>query len=290
MSMDRVLPGRSARPTATTLSRGGDVEFLAVPGILARSNEQLEPLMPTLKRRNLTVVGFDYGEVFDANESAKTVAQLVRSNMSIDRRTILFGSSLGGRIVANALRLLEPEFDEYRLRLMVPVIIVDSPARSQDLVLAPPLSGSINPAVGKMLRGIKPSEKSNSGYGKRLLKMFMVPPKDHEIELTNGGPTTEQLKQAAVQGLSGHLVTGWMAQLKWMLSTQMDLGHLSKLNATYMACTNGNVTVRQPQAKEAWRPFVDQVVDVDTPHCAYLQAQASWSNSLNHVLRSFVRV
>lgn len=269
------------------LGKGRGAHFLAVPGILARSQEQLEPLLPLLNTYNLYVTGFNFaGTHFDAGHAVHEIAATVRRNLTMSQQTILFGSSLGGMLAAQVLAELRKEYDQDHLRTMVPTIFVDSPSSSQDLILAPPLSGGLNPTIGKMVRRFKPSTDANSGYGKKLLATFRVPPKDGEIELEDGGLTAEEIKQRAVQGLSGHAFTVWFDQLRWMLNTTLDLEPLEGLNTTYLACTKGNMTVRQPQAQHTWEPYVTDVVEVETPHCAYLQAQGTWTRTLDRVLSS----
>ncbi|MGV9002211.1 MAG: hypothetical protein ACOH18_04655 [Candidatus Saccharimonadaceae bacterium] len=270
------------------LQTGAHGNVLSVPGILAFGQDQLFPLMPVFERFDVSVTGVNYGgDRFSAEHSIAGLRQLILPlvvNPVDDRRTVLFASSLGGMLVAKLLTELRSQYGIDRINQTISTIINDSPASSEHLVLAPFLPGGINPGVGKLFTHFTPSEKSNESYGKRLLNTFRVPPKDNEIELIEGGPTAAEIKQLAIHGLSGHAFTVWYDQLRWMLNTTLDLTGLTGLDVTYMACIKGNVTVRQPQAVEAWKPFVRRVIEVPTPHCAYLQAQPTWVRTLNPII------
>lgn len=269
----------------TTRNKGGKVAFIAIPGILARSQDQLEPLMPVLESYDLEITSFDYlDEHFNADLCVTVIAREVHANILRGKPTILFGTSLGGMLAALALERLREIVGVDTLRAMVSTILVDAPSSGRDIILAPFLPSGTGPLVGKMISRLSPSEKANTGYGKRLLGSFMVPPKDHEIELEQDGPTAEEIKRLAVNGLSGHLFTVWFDQLRWMCRSQLHTYAVEGLDVTYIACVKGNVTVRQPQATKAWRPYVSRVVEVATPHCAYLQARGTWSKVIKEEL------
>lgn len=267
-----------------------DTQVINIPGILAYSQDQFAPLMPVFRNTATDTIGLNYaGERFYANACATAIRRLVEDNLKAEQKTLLFASSLGGMLTANALMQLS-HWDKATLNRFVSTIIVDSPASGEDLVLAPPVPSWVNPGGAWLFNHFRPRQKSNDGYGKKLLNSFRVPPKDGEIELVDGGLTADEIKHQAIQGLSGHLFTMWYGQVKWMLNTTLDLSSLDGLDITYIACTANNVTVRQPQASQAWRPHVRRVIEVPTPHCAYLQAQPTWTTTLGPLVRQLVGV
>ncbi len=269
---------------------GGGAHFVAVPGILARVQEQVNPLLPALGEHSMVVSGFNYtGTRFTPEPMVEELVTLVHRNISIDQPTILFGSSLGGMVIALALTELRRTYSVETLNGVVRTIIVDAPSGPRDLILAPFLPGVVNPFVGRLIRRFTPNADANHGYGKRLLSTFRVPPKDEEIEIPNAESMDEQslkeahkaIKQTAIEGLSGHLFTVWYDQLRWMLNNTLDLSALDGLNVIYLRCVKGNMTVRQPQASKAWEPSVKFTQGVDMPHCAYLQAPETATEALN---------
>ena len=273
----------------TLQSGSANTQIVIVPGILAYSQDQAEPLMQVFAGHDATVVGLNYnGTHFDAERCTKALSQLILRNLADGRKTVLFASSLGGMLTAKALTDLRTHYSVSELNHAISTIIVDSPASGNDLILLPFLPTGINSGAGKAFSHFQPHQRANKTYGKLLLNSFRVPPKDAEIELTDGGPTAEDIKQRAIKGLSGHPFTVWYDQVRWMLNTTLDLSKLDGLDITYVACTANNVTVRQPQARQAWEPHVSRVMEVATPHCAYLQAQPTWTKALASLIASML--
>jgi len=271
------------------LQSGSAAEILVVPGILAYSQDQTLPLMPVFERFDATVTGINYGGTrFDARRSIDALRQIIETNLANDRKTVPFASSLGGMLMARVLGELRHIYPIHQLQTMISTVIVDSPSGSKDLIVAPFLPGGINPGLGNVLQLFTPSVKANEGYGRKLLDTFRNPPKDGEIELTDDGLTADEIKQAAIRGLSDHDFTVYYDQVRWMLNTTLGLSGLDGLDVTYVACTANNVTVRQPQGRQAWEPHVKRVIEVATPHCAYLQAQPTWTNTLNPLFDSLI--
>lgn len=272
------------------LKSGSNAQIVAVPGILARIQEQLRPLMPVFTRFDAAVTGVNYsGTRFDAEQCITALRQTIEPNLASGRPTVMFASSLGGMLVAQTLMQLRPAYGVNALNRVVSTVIVDSPASGKDLFLLPNLSGDAGPRIGMKLRNFTPNERSNGSYGRLLLKTFGVPPKDKEIEVVPGGLRADEIKQRAIEGLSGHPFTVWYDQLVWMLNSSLNLNGLDGLNVTYVACTANNMTVRQPQARDAWAPHVKRVIEVATPHCAYLQAQPSWTKALTPLFDQLIR-
>lgn len=270
--------------TEWNTATGRLANFVATPGILTRSRDMLKPFMPTLEANHLWVTGLDNTEPrFAPDPWIVTLRRIIKRNLENDVPTVLFGSSLGGMMVARAVTELRNSYEDATLNRLLSMIIVDSPADGNDLILGP-LPASANPKVARMIQGFTPRLSANDNYGRALLNLFRVPPKDDEIERSEGGPTAEQIKQQAVDGLSGHSFTVWYDQLKWMLDSRLNLGDLNGLNVTYVACTANNVTVRQPQTLQKWHPHVRRVIKLPVPHASYVQAQPTWSRVLNELL------
>lgn len=272
--------------TPTDFRGGPGPHIVGIPGILTHSQMQLEPLMPVFKRYNPTISGMDYrGEHFDPRTSVNQIVQMIERNLTIGHPMVPFASSLGGMLTALALTKLREGYSVTALNQLVHTIIIDAPSGSRDLKQVPERFYGVATRFTKRF-----NPKRENAAGRTLAKMMRVGPKDHEIELTEGGPTAQQIKDRAIEGLTGHSSLIWYQQVQWMLRTELDLNKLDGLDITYIACVGkGNETVRQPQALEAWQPHVKKVIEVDTPHCAYLQAQPTYITTLTPLLDELLR-
>jgi hypothetical protein len=268
---------------------GGSRKALFVPGILSRSVEQVAPLSPVLKKRGLTTYGLDYaGSRFDADTCAVDLAEA----FEVYRPEVVIALSLGGMISSKAVSLLGTAAQRAEWH------IVDSPSCGQDLVL--PLPTRLNPAIGWLSRRFTPNNRANDGYGKWLLDKMVVPPKLEAIEVPallspyhlyereddSARAYRRHIQWVARRNLSGHSFTTWYEQLRWMLAQEsLPLELFSQLpNVTYYSCTKGNVTVRQPQAGNAWNPYVKRHLLVPTAHAALLEASVTWNLTFDQTL------
>lgn len=272
----------------------GDPRVVVFPGILHRCLDQVKPLIPTFKELGYAVSTIDYtGTQFDADVVIEELTKLVDSYLENKTRLVIFASSLGGMLTARVLANLRDKHGIHQVNAYVSAIVVDVPANGSHLVLAPSVPPVFNKLAGWPLRLFSPSEKANASYGAKVLKSFAVPPKDDEIEYPPGlseeerKAHAEKIKAQALINLSGHTFTVWVDQIKWMLSTKgLPLPSLKGLNVIYLACVAHNITLHQPKALEAWRPYVHLLVEVHTPHCAYLQAQETWTVVVGECLRA----
>ena len=266
--------GAYTRRTDIVCTKTG-AHVLLLPGILARAAEQYEPLMEILELRNYSVSGFDYDEPLNVDGVANDICDVIRHNIEIKQTTILVGASFGGMVAAKVVKRLREQthMSNEELRPLVSSIFIDSPADGNDLVVpAPSLARWV-------VNHFTPSTDANRGYGAWLLKPRSAGlPKQSETTLPAGSTyvSHDQIRETARMYLSGHSFTLWHAQLKWMLNATLELEELEGLDTIYLSCTQGNVTVKQPQASEKWSPHVRLQIDVSTPHCAFLQQQDIW--------------
>lgn len=269
---------------------GGSRKALFVPGILSRSSEQAGPLSSVLKKHGLTTYGLDYiGSRFDADACAVDLAEA----FDMYQPDVVIAVSLGGMISSKAVSLLGTTARTAQWH------IVDSPSSGRDLII-PPLPAGFNPAVGWLSRRFAPSDRANDGYGKWLLDKMVVPPKLEAIEVPalfspyhlyereddSARAYRRHIQWVARRNLSGHSFTMWYEQLRWMLAQEsLPLELFSQLpNVTYYSCIKGNVTVRQPQAGNAWNPYVKRHLLVSTAHAALLEASVTWNLTFDQTL------
>ncbi len=269
---------------------GGDAQLLIAPGVLARVADQHAPLMPAFDAHDLTVTGYDYvGDRFKPDAIVDELAAHLEDAVESGRPTVVWGTFIGGMLMVKALHLLSSVYvadDLVNLRLF----LLDSPANLLDPVLAPPVPGWLNPVASPLMSVFNPGVKANHGYGRKLMDAFKVPPKDDAIII----PTPDEqrawhgrtfsddefrqmVKDNANEGLSGHKFTMFVSQTQFMLETaKLPLAALDGLDVTYFMCTRANVTVHQPHAMSIYKPFVCEVVEVPTAHCAFREAQPIW--------------
>lgn len=277
--------------------RGSGEQVVWVPGILARSDQQSAPLRPMLQSLGINVTGLDYvGPRFEAEECVWNIVDAIEDSLRRGCPTTVVGLSLGGMLTAHALECMR---DNSLSREGLRVIIGDSPFDWRDIVMTPvPEAG--NRVVRRLFNHWNPSDRANSGYGKRLLKMFGQPPKADAIEIPplqymqewdEAVFTAEEWRSAvkrwAVSGLSGYDFTLWHSWVKWMLNQeQTPLDGLAGLDSVYLRCMRRNATVRQPQAGMKWGEGVSRVLDVPTAHCGILEGSVTWNSLMRTLLTS----
>lgn len=294
------------RTDIVCVSKGVHVLFL--PGILARATEQIDPILEPFELRSAySVSAFDYTEPLNVAGVIDEIADVVVHNLQIGQRTVLFGASFGGMIATEVVaRLREfaiiPSEADLSQPLMVgilselfrdtsrtlllgndnlerllDVIIVDSPADGSDLA---PIPKGVLSAVKRFTNRFTPSTDANVGYGRRLIQPLPwgLPKRSQSEDMTD--EEFKAMREVARQCLSGHSFTLCYAQTRWMLHAQLHPEVLDGLRVIYLACTAGNVTVRQPQASEKWSPHVRLQIDVPTPHCAFLQQGKVWRQTI----------
>lgn len=274
----------------TQLTDGENGTCVFVPGILARAADQVNPILPVLKRHGLQVYGLDYvGNRFDAHACAVDIAQAVDA---VRPRTVI-AVSLGGMVSSRSLSLLGRAAQPAQWH------IIDSPSSNRDLMI-PPLPAGFNPVVGWLSRQFTPADRANTGYGKWLLDKMVVPPKLDAIEVPSllspyylyeheddsARAYRKHVQRVARRNLSGHSFTMWYDQIRWMLAQEsLPLERFDSLpDVVYYSCTKGNVTVRQPQAGNVWGPHVKQHLVVPTAHGALQEASVTWNLTFDQTL------
>ena len=287
---------------------------LFLPGVLARAPEQINPILEPFRLKGYAVSTIDYTEPLSVAGVVDEVASIIIKNLRAEQKTILFGASFGGMVTAEViarLRLLGTVTSENILDTVVKqplvtndlsnlfhdkrrkqilsinslqhfleVVIADSPADGKDLAPVPAWALS---SVKWFTNHVTPDTDANSGYGAWLLKPRSVNlPKRAESENMSDAEF-EAMCAEARKNLSEQSFTLYYDQLKWMLHAQTSCWALDDVSSVYIACTSKNVTVRQPQAVEKWRPYVT-IKEIATPHCAFLQQKKMWQDLLSLTL------
>ncbi len=243
---------------------------LYVPGILAHGHKGLLGVDDALEG-SLLEEFLRHGDVYALDYAPKRFVALtavleVRLQLSKLLKNyssvVIVGASMGGMIAQVALRTVD-ETDRWRIRL----VLVDSPSGAKSVKL-----GGSFMALSRFLDQFLPI-----GQGLFLgnLSAPSGPPKPDE---TQPDLDFEAVKRTANQRLSGFKVRVWIAQSAFIGGFRIDPRVFQGLEAVhYIACTFGNVNVRQPQACDDYG-YACQEVDmpmyvhaVPMPHCGWMQ-------------------
>lgn len=207
----------------------------------------------------------DYvGRNFDPRQIARRTADEI--GMAPHSQVTIVGSSMGGMLAVDALRHM------IGLRRNLRLILVDTPFAASDLMGG----GSV---VAPLLKWTK------LGQIRRLHRVSIkgAPPKDHEVQ---DGLDTRAVKEAAMQRMQGFTLGVWMQQMAYMAAWRYPLDFPPACEVHYVACRQGNVTVRQPNAEAGWigaRPWLHSH-KVQSPHCGYLQQPAEFTGVFKRIL------
>lgn len=206
------------------------------------------------------------GRNFDPRQIARRTAETIR--WAPHSHVTVIGSSMGGLLAVDALRRMVGVRQSLRL------VLVDTPFAAADLMGG----GNIVAPLLNLTR---------LGQVRRFHDMAIkgVPPKDSEIQ---DGLDTRLVKEVAVQRMQGFTLGMWMQQLAYMASWRYPSDGPYAPRAHYVACTLGNITVRQPQAESHWvgaQPLL-RSHDVKSPHCGYLQQPAEFIRAFRKILGS----
>ena len=239
---------------------------LYIPGILARAKESISGLddqslgVIDVLREQGDIYFVDYAkELFSAERTTNMVLRKLERLLRDYRDVTIVGVSMGGMIAHDALASVDRN-DRHRIRL----ILVDSPSGASSLgsggnIFAPILRWLPIPIGRGMLLG--------------SLSAPSAAPKDHEIQ---DGLDKEAVKRVAKQRLSGFRLRVYLEQLRYMASFRLCPSNFAGLaGVRYIACTKGNVTVKQPRARDAWLAAAPRSATlhyaVEMPHAAFLQ-------------------
>jgi hypothetical protein len=278
--------------------------IICLPGILARSEEQHNPLW---LERHAEVQYFEYGQATFQPEAviARAISEVNKYSRA-GRSVTLLGSSLGGNVAAFVTQQLtsgNPDIDDW-----FSVVLVDAPAGSRTFTAAqavPP--GLITSPPGKVIFtaiGGVSMFVSRQGPGLPKDEFITLPSAEVMTHLAGHGDFTlaqwrEWVKQSAKSGLSGHSGSVWAEQIRWMTQVFED-GSLDRAarslhdrRATYVQCVSGNDVVLQPKAQQWWLERIGSTNADDSaryrtvaaPHCGYLQMQHEFEDRLVPLLR-----
>lgn len=274
----------AAKVKVVVMKEDGTGEFtICLPGILARPEEQFEPITQVLPGR---VVGFgDDGDYHDHDLFIKTIVDYL-SSFDVDRLNIV-GVSMGGMKVPFVVQALPIDLSSKLGR----IVIVDAPNGAETMKALPTFMASIlaSDIVGDLLA---------TRFGDWLVAKMSEPPKDEEIslpgdaymryhlgnvELPDLSEWREIVKRDGKLALSGYSGWLWWSWLEWMIRVGRDdslaracLRSLEGRDAIYIACTHvGNGVVAQPEAMNWWLKRVSTLrhLEVEIVHAGFLQQQ-----------------
>lgn len=240
--------------------------FILVPGILARSDEQFQSLVPTFKEMG-SVTFLDYqGRGYDLNRATQQLMAAVKYYLKSGRVTIV-GASLGGYATFNVLKAFQGDD-------RVSGQMIDTPYGVETLTAMPNRLSWIFK--------IFPSAPLPEFLGNRLLMMMRVPPKNENIVVPEGVNAEEYQKliiEQAMTNLSGHSFVRYWEQLAMMVKMRpQPIGE--SLNMTYVMCNGeGNDVVVQPMAASRWSRVIPnlQISAVHGVHCGFLEQAPFWA-------------
>ena len=266
--------GGSVKVT-TDLMTNDPVTTIILPGILARCQEQVEPVVDSLARAG-EVLFIDYvGLRLNVDQVVKLVKNEIEDAMDRHHVVNLVGVSLGGALIP---RILE----QCSSTDWLGVIVIDAPAGVKTLA---PLPLPAAPVAKALLGFFEPGVLSNL-WGNLILKLMAVPPKRENIEVPTGYDVEvyqDDIIAQAKQNLSGHKFSMWWSQLAFMCRDDVPYDSLAKVTVGYYWCGLGdedaNDTVRQPDALEAWRPYISGKRRVESAHAGFLERQPTWNKA-----------
>lgn len=257
--------------------RGSSRAVLALPGILATGQNQINPVREVLEECGDVFTYSYHPSLFNGGAVTNEFTQELVALLRRYREVVIVGVSLGGIIAALAC-----DYIDQRLRGRVKLVLVDAPYGAATMIPLPLWAHGI---MRKLRIGRWANPLLNG-----VLKAMAVPPKPENTEL-EPGVTQEEVNQKAIQGLSGHNFSLWWQQLRWMVQVQprLDRLNLRGIKAIYLACNpERNTTVRQPQAVDAWMSVVPalDVRWVDSTHCGFLERRLRWLGAFQNALSS----
>lgn len=311
-------PRSNEAPSVGRLSHdyGAKVATIAMPGILSHSDLWVKPIVPVLENYG-DVTAIQYGNgIFNPEEVIKLAVDEVTNELSMGRRAVLLGSSLGGDLapfVAIGVKEKMQNGDDIKLS----TILVDAPYGARTLA---PIPEQVREKVSNLNLHWNPSRLTRAIGNATVMRLMTMPwgmpnagemsfpidanDRDMLMRLACDGledlsePTNEDLAGAitelARQGLTGNDFGAYVTQNEWLINIEkhgdlnlgqaIDIG-LRGLQSCVLAARQNNVTVVQPLAQELWLGHrTDNLgmvgMDVHSPHVAYHQKQPEWARAL----------
>ena len=278
------------------LSTRRPITIIHLPGILAKADTQIAPVF----LEDWGVLDFIRTPDLQVFRPEHTVDVLTKRLVQLHlqgRNVVLIGSSLGGILAAMAVQRLGPQWRYQTGFQWLRVIAVDSPAGAgtfkgfewvPDHVWRSP---GLLTAIGAPILWV-----GRMGPGLPKDGFIAEPDPDTKIRMSYRAeePWNTWLRAEAKRGLQGHRPSVWAQQLCFMARVFNNgqqwqaVRALRDVDFTYLQCTAGNDVVAQPVAAQWWAMCADMdddaVVQVEAPHCGYLQMQPAFSLAFEQVL------
>ena len=277
---------------------GSSNATVCLTGILARGS-QFDPIRGVLG---------EYGSVHvvsylspDIDAIIDVVCYYIEDLIVAHSKTVtILGASLGGDISLFVIERLRAQLGDEMVEDRISVRLDDAPIGGESMKQLPEF-------FRKFLL-THPYSPVPNFVGALFLLFMRGLPKDSNIEMPDdttalaGRRITDidefrvWVKAQAKIGLSGHKFSMWWASMSWMcrVGEILPFGTLRGIKVVYARCNGArNDTLKQPVTGDMWLTNVPhvQILEVDTPHCAYLEANAKWldatitSNGMLGVLR-----
>ena len=271
-----------------------DNVIICVPGILAHSSEQHQPLW--LERvAHVEHIGYDSKD-FSGEAAIGQLMDRTQKFVNQGRQVKVLGTSLGGNVAAIAVHRMLTNgvpLSEAPFRL----VLADAPAGSVSFAAAksiPP--GLILSPVGKgVFAAIGGITVFMNSRGAGLPKDDLITmPNDPRVRKHMTGQSDfsedewhDKIKSIAKKGLSGHSGKVWSQQIRqmteWYEQGVLDEAarSLREIDAVYVQYVRGNDVIVQPKTQQWWLERMGmnnaggspRWRTIQAPHCGYLQMQ-----------------
>lgn len=253
----------------------GNKVFVLIPGILARSEQQFEPLFQTfLKYGSVDALSY-VGHGFNLDQVARSVAKVVDEHIKNGKNVVLVGASLGGLVANHSL-----SYVIYANPLNLEIIMIDSPYGVETMKAFPEKLA--------FLTKLYPGAPIPNVIGNRLLESMQELPKREYVDFPKGvNPESyyKNISKEAKRYLSHHNFSSWWRQLVAMVNVKPS--RHPKYVITYIVSVgDANDVVSQPLASKRWKSLYPNmtVFKLSSAHCGFLQQKLRWETMFNTIL------
>lgn len=254
-------------PLNTKGKKKTGITTVFLPGVLARALDQStstdpnESVFVAMRDRSDMVVLMDYPKhFFDKSVIVQAMIERLLLELKRNSHLVVVGASLGGDLFKDAICESE-ELQAQKNRISF--VSVDAPAGASTLLPATRyglMFEKFVPFGRGLIFGALPFKVGQSGL-----------PKEGEVQ---AGLNLSELQAWAKKNLSGFNLRNLLEEGVYLLN--FNIGYPAPYympTVYYIACTDGNVDVLQPEAEEAWSQNSNEfwLYEAETLHCAFLQ-------------------
>lgn len=278
----------------------GSGRFLVhFPGILFDGvegvNEILDALLKHVSEGLFIRCGFH--RFLSREVIEKTAAEI--GPPTADRRLLdIVGTSVGGKMGLDLIKILETNYGWKRdvitvnHRPVADALDIQVSDVTRIGLIETPLSVKMFMEPGDKLAILL--SKLYPGPLVSWVAQFIIPgtfilPFDYNIE--DDERDKDEVRKIALKRMSAFKFSMICDLQRYLVNENVDfLKGAIGVHVTYMVCIRNNVTVSQPFAlDEVWRTISEHtksfdVIEVDSPHCGYLERKRTWSETFDAYL------